>query len=76
MKPVPKITATMKTEPATMPTHAATWFNRLGLCGGGDTTAAGGGGGGTVSVCTGTGPVGAVEGSGESLMSAMMRALS
>ena len=30
MKPVPKTTATMNTTPATIPTHAATWFSRLG----------------------------------------------
>ncbi len=36
MKPVPKMTATTKTDPATMPTQAATWFTRFcfsGCCG-------------------------------------------
>jgi hypothetical protein len=33
MKPVLKITATMKTTPATIPTHAATWLSRLCLYG-------------------------------------------
>ncbi|ANO13428.1 hypothetical protein BAB77_05755 [Mycobacteroides abscessus] len=29
-KPLKKITATMKTMPAMMPTHAATWVSRVG----------------------------------------------
>ncbi len=62
MNPEPKITATMNTDPATMPTQAATLFSRLDSwmytgCGGSATAAAGAvaGAGGGVSTGPGLG---------------------
>jgi hypothetical protein len=66
MNPEKKITATMKTTPATMPTQAAAWSTRLGRrggsVGGGDDAAA-------------NGPVVGSEDDVVSLMSSMMRAV-
>ena len=77
MKPEPKITATMNTAPATMPTQAAALFSRLDswmytVCGDSATAAAGAataGAGGGVS----TGPVSGSEFSGVVVGSLMRR---
>jgi hypothetical protein len=78
MNPLKKMTVTMKTTPATMPTQAATAFSLLGRrtrscsCGGGGGGAAGGSAGGGAAAM---GPVvGSVDVVG-SLMSPMMVAV-
>jgi hypothetical protein len=64
MKPEKKMTATMKTTPATMPTHAATAERRLWRC-----RSAGAGGGAAVA----TGPVAGSEDDVVSLMNPSMQ---
>jgi len=52
MKPEKKITATMNTTPATIPTHAKTWLIRLGPSYRPDGGTAGGGSTGRLSEAT------------------------
>jgi hypothetical protein len=76
MKPLKKMTVTMNTTPATMPTHAATAFSLLGRrprscsCGGGG-AAGGSAGGGAAAMGPVVGSVDVVV----SLMSPMMVAV-
>jgi hypothetical protein len=71
MKPEKKMTATMKTTPATMPTQAATAVSRLWRRG--STYPGGGAAGGGSAVATG--PVAGSEDDVVSLMNASMQAM-
>jgi hypothetical protein len=71
MKPEKKMTATMKTTPATMPTQAATAVRRLWRRG--STYAGGGAAGGGSAVATG--PVAGSEDDVVSLMNPSMQAM-